>query len=206
MHHPLSTLLTLTLTSLITAGSTTYCDPKPTVCYSETQAPGTNLTIRLALPAVEEPPFDAILQIVAPKAEAGWAAIAWGGKMTKNPLAVSWANGNTTVISSRWADTRTPPILYPNATYTILKKGSSVNSTHWTLTALCSGFSTWTDGGELDPNDKGARFAYALSPKTPRQPGNRDSSIEKHTVHGYVDVDLAGARTEKFEEYVEALS
>jgi len=90
----------LALTGVVSAAQ--YCDAATSVCYSETKSG--DLTVRIALPAVEKDPFDALLQLVAPKAVAGWAAIAWGGKMTKNPLTVAWANGNTTVVSSRWAE------------------------------------------------------------------------------------------------------
>lgn len=90
----------LALTSIANAAQ--YCDPVTSVCYSETKAG--DLYIRVALPAVEQDPFDILVQIVAPKAAAGWAAVAWGGKMTKNPITVAWANGNKTIVSSRWAE------------------------------------------------------------------------------------------------------
>ncbi|KAI0441143.1 iron reductase domain protein [Xylaria telfairii] len=188
------------------ANAAQYCDPVTSVCYSETKAG--DLYIRVALPAVEQDPFDILVQIVAPKAAAGWAAVAWGGKMTKNPITVAWANGNKTIVSSRWADARTPPVPYPNATYSVLQ-GSTANTTHWTLTALCSQCASWTaDNAKtaLNPNDKAAKFAYALAPTPPSQPANNASSIVKHTIHASFTVDLAAAKTEKFEEYVKALS
>jgi len=46
--------------------------------------------------------YDAVIQIVAPS-DVGWLGLAWGGTMTYNPLTVSWANGNTPVVSSRYA-------------------------------------------------------------------------------------------------------
>ncbi|KAI0551689.1 hypothetical protein F4679DRAFT_537622 [Xylaria curta] len=201
-----SILCTVALALASIVGAAQYCDPVTTVCYSETKAG--DLYIRVALPAVEKDPFDILMQIVAPKAAAGWAAVAWGGKMTKNPITVAWANGNQTVVSSRWADTRTPPVAYPNATYTVLK-GSTANATHWTLTALCSQCASWTaDNAKtaLNPNDTAAKFAYALAPTPPPQPANNASSIAKHTIHASFTVDLAAAKTEKFDDYVKALS
>ena len=56
----------------------------------------------MALPEVTEAPFDTIIQIVAP-IEYGWAAFAWGGTMTYNPLLVAWANGEDAISSSRKA-------------------------------------------------------------------------------------------------------
>lgn len=47
-------------------------------------------------------PYDVVLQVTAP-VDVGWAGLAWGGSMTSNPLAVSWQNGNSAVVSSRFA-------------------------------------------------------------------------------------------------------
>ncbi|KAK5627026.1 hypothetical protein RRF57_002741 [Xylaria bambusicola] len=91
---------TLLLVGAVNAAQ--YCDPVTSVCYSETKAG--DLYVRVAIPMVDQGPFDLLLQLVAPKRTAGWAAIAWGGKMTKNPITVAWANGNKTVVSSRWAE------------------------------------------------------------------------------------------------------
>ncbi len=98
----LSVLYTITLILARVTRAAQYCDSATSVCYSETKAG--DLYVRVALPAVEEDTFDMLLQIVAPKTTAGWAAVAWGGKMIKNPITVAWANGNKTVVSSRWAE------------------------------------------------------------------------------------------------------
>ncbi|KAI1122972.1 hypothetical protein F5Y10DRAFT_286616 [Nemania abortiva] len=202
----LSALYTVALALVGVTSAAQYCDSVTSVCYSETKAG--DLYVRVALPTVEQDPFDMLMQIVAPKTAAGWAAIAWGGKMVKNPITVAWANGNSTVVSSRWADTRTPPVAYPTATYTVLK-GSTANATHWTLTALCSQCASWTADNTktaLNPNDTAAKFAYALAPTPPAQPANNASSIVKHTIHASFTLDLAAAKTEKFNDYVAALS
>ncbi|KAJ2974503.1 hypothetical protein NUW58_g8639 [Xylaria curta] len=228
----LSTFFTGVIALAGAVSAVQYCDSGTSVCYSETKAG--DLFVRVALPAVEQNPFDILMQVVAPKAAAGWAAIAWGGKMTKNPITVAWANGNKTVVSSRWADLiphifepssprRCHPFWpngclltwhqkhprtsgrYPKATYTVLK-GSTANATHWTLTALCSQCASWTADGvttALNPNDKAAKFAYALAPTAPSQPANNASSIVKHTIHAAFTVDLAAARTDKFETFFE---
>ncbi|KAI0522101.1 iron reductase domain protein [Xylaria bambusicola] len=201
-----SFLYAVTLLWVGAVNAAQYCDPVTSVCYSETKAG--DLYVRVAIPMADNGPFDILLQLVAPKQTAGWAAIAWGGKMTKNPITVAWANGNKTVVSSRWANTRTPPVAYPTATYTVLR-GSTSNATHWTLTALCSQCATWTADNvksALNPNDKAAKFAYALSPTPPSQPANNASSITKHTIHATFTVDLAAAKSDKFQEYITSLA
>ena len=36
--------------------------------------------------------------------DVGWAALAWGGSMPKNPLLIAWrGTSNNVVLSSRWA-------------------------------------------------------------------------------------------------------
>lgn len=78
-----------------------YCPGGTPVCFSEYSVDAQGVVYRIAIPDVQAAPFDILLQIVAPKT-VGWAAIAWGGKMTSNPLTVGWPNANTAVASSRW--------------------------------------------------------------------------------------------------------
>ncbi|KAK7981188.1 hypothetical protein PG989_013645 [Apiospora arundinis] len=192
--------------SSATAGK--YCDAATGVCYSEVSA--SNATYRVAIPNVNAAPFDILLQIVAPKS-VGWAGIAWGGHMAENPLTLGWANGKeSTVVSSRWATGHTMPGPYQGATYEVLK-GSGSNDTHWTLTTLCHGCSQWkTDNGTvvqgLDPAVTAPiNVAFALSAKAPTQPANNASAIGFHSAKGPLKLDLAAAKTDLFDEYVQAL-
>jgi hypothetical protein len=85
-----------------------YKDPETGFTFSQYQATyslsGKYITFRIAVPsdAQQNAQYDVVVQIVAP-AEVGWLGLAWGGQMTYNPLTVSWANGNTPVVSSRYA-------------------------------------------------------------------------------------------------------
>lgn len=87
---------------------TVYQDPETGFTFSQYQATyslsGEYITFRIAVPsnAQQNTPYDAVLQVVSPS-DVGWAGLAWGGGMTYNPLTVSWENGNTPVISSRYA-------------------------------------------------------------------------------------------------------
>ena len=71
---------------------------------------GSIMTFRVAIPssATNYRPYDAVVQIVAPN-NVGWAGLAWAGRMTNNPLTVSWWSGQTAVVSSRMAQYG-PPI------------------------------------------------------------------------------------------------
>lgn len=78
-----------------------YCD-ETGVCYSEVTVGVAPITWRIAIPAVEQGPFDVLLQVIAPKS-VGWAGLAWGGGMLYNPISLAWANGNSTIGSARFA-------------------------------------------------------------------------------------------------------
>lgn len=100
------------------------------------------------------------------------------------------------------------PDFYDPAAHTILK-GSSANDTHWTLTTLCQGCSTWVHNGGakevLDPGATAASFAFAASAVPPIDPTDPTSPIGIHSEHGIFTVDLAAAKSEQFSTWVEQL-
>ncbi|KAI1075112.1 hypothetical protein F5B20DRAFT_585687 [Whalleya microplaca] len=197
----------LTLATTVTP-SDRYCDPTSEVCYSSSTVGVAAISYRVAIPVVDAAPFDLLLQIVAPKT-AGWAGIAWGGHMINNTISIGWANGNGSVISSRWASAHTVPDSYDVPEYTLLG-GSISNDTHWTVNALCKGCSIWShDGGSktnLDPGASEANFAWAASPTPPLDPADNSSVFGIHTEHGTFTLDFAAAKSDQFDAYVEALS
>ncbi|KAI1809868.1 iron reductase domain protein [Poronia punctata] len=200
--------LTGTAISAPATPSAQYCDPDTTVCYSSSTVGIAAISYRLAIPNVTASPFDILLQIVAPNT-AQWAGIAFGGHMINNTIAIGWANGNTSVASSRWAPAHEIPEPYDAAEYTVLK-GSVTNETHWTLTALCKGCSSWVhDGGsvtELDPNSPSINLAWAASPYPVGDPADNYTMLGIHSEHGTFSLDLAAAKSDTFDSYVEALS
>lgn len=78
-----------------------YCPEGTQVCFSDFREASSEVIYRIAIPDVSAAPFDVLLKIVAPIAKAGWAAIAWGGRMNNNPLTVGWPSGDSAVVSSR---------------------------------------------------------------------------------------------------------
>lgn len=154
-----------------------------------------NVVFRIATPAdaVQGQPFDIVLQIICPTS-GGWAAIAWGGTMPKNPITVGWANGNQPMVSSRWATGRSMPVAYTGASYTKLSKGNKVNGTHWTLTVKCTGCSQW-DNTRLNPRGTN-RLVLGYANAKPSNPSSNTSSFSIHDVHPYWSQDFrAGANT-----------
>lgn len=182
----LSALVVLLSTSVLAQTITRYCSPESaTVCFAEATWPGgTRPIFRIAIPDnVQSAPFETILQIVAP-ISLTWVGFAWGGGMVNNPITMAWMNGNTAVVSSRWATARTVPGMYNQATVKALM--SSRNATHWTAEILCTGCSRWT-GGEVSPVNNN-QFAWGSGRAAVAQPSNPQSSFPKHT-----DVRMYGA-------------
>lgn len=84
-----------------------YYDSETGFTFSEFKAAyslSSNIVYRVAVPSnvPSGQAYDAVLQIVAPT-QVGWAGLAWGGTMPKNPLTVGWVNGQKPNFSSRWA-------------------------------------------------------------------------------------------------------
>ncbi|KAK4160802.1 cellobiose dehydrogenase [Cladorrhinum sp. PSN259] len=172
---------------------TKYCPGNTAICFSEFKVPTYDITYRIAIPEVSAAPFDVLLQIVAP-ISTGWAALAWGGKMTNNPLTVAWPNGKSAVVSSRFANSRTLPSVYTGATYAVLPT-STTNATHWQLDVLCRGCSQWS-GGSLNPNGVNS-FAWAKSSAAVGTASSNTSSFQIHDGRGVVSHDLSVAKIPK---------
>ncbi|KAI1097257.1 iron reductase domain protein [Jackrogersella minutella] len=190
-----------------TSATAKYCDTSSGVCYSEVTVGVAPITWRIAIPSVGQGPFDVLLQVIAPKT-VGWAGLAWGGGMLYNPISLGWANENSTVAGARFASAHIQPDVYESANHTVLK-GSTVNDTHWTLTTLCQGCSTWVHNGgskeTLDPGATAASFAFAASATPPIDIADPASPIGIHSEHGIFTVDLAAAKSDQFESWVAKL-
>ncbi|KAB5559950.1 hypothetical protein GE09DRAFT_1202985 [Coniochaeta sp. 2T2.1] len=178
------------------ASTTKYCPSSTQICFSEFRTPTSNIIYRIAIPDdAAAAPFDILLQIVAPVSTTGWAGLAWGGSMTKNPLTIAWASGGGggAVVSSRWATGHTLPQPYTGATYTLLPT-TTTNTTHFQLDVLCTGCSTWgtttTTSSSLNPNGANT-LAWAKGGRAPTTPGSNASSFAYHDDKGVFAHDLS---------------
>ncbi|PKS10108.1 hypothetical protein jhhlp_001858 [Lomentospora prolificans] len=175
-----------------------WCSPLTKLCYMD-YATDVRTSFRIAIPdtATVGAAFDIAIQIVAPVNQ-GWTGLSWGGTMTDAPITLAWQNGQAPVLSSRWAAGRQMPTTYTQATYTILQD-SGVNGTHYTLSAICKGCSSWTRGSgsvkTLSPAG-GLHVAWAGNPQpnSVSQRANPASTIEYHPYHGYIDGSFNDAK------------
>lgn len=96
------------------------------------------------------------------------------------------------------------PATYDGAEYHLLK-GTTVNSTHYTLKALCKGCTGWIDNSEerYVLNGTGnAEFAWASSPSAVQDPTKNDTAFNMHTAYGKWVHDLNSARNANFDSWV----
>ncbi|KAI6379157.1 hypothetical protein MCOR25_002033 [Pyricularia grisea] len=166
------------------------------------------IQFRVAVPSgvAANSPYDAVIQVAAPRA-VGWAGVAWGGSMTYNPLTVMWPSGQTVMLSSRWATAHAAPAPYPDPTYQVFQTGTRVNSTHWQITAKCSGCTSFQGRAGAAPTwlrpTGSNRLAFAMARTAPSQPGSNTSAIPYHEVHQYWNADFGSAQNVNFDELVE---
>ncbi|KXX73026.1 Cellobiose dehydrogenase [Madurella mycetomatis] len=196
------------------AASAVYQDPDTGLVFSSDfrlyKADGRGITFRVAIPADAQSytAYDAVVQLVVPN-DVGWAGLAWGGAMPRNPLLVAWRDySNNVVLSSRMATGHVMPQPYSGAEYTLIRAGTKSNSTHWQVTALCRGCTSWQSSGAtryLSPRG-GNRLAFAYSPSRPSNPTSPSSSIPIHEVHGYWSHDFSQAANPNFEATVARLT
>lgn len=194
----------------VTAQTTAVVDPQTGFTFSSYSGrysldPGA-IDFRIAVPSEAEAgqAYDVVVQIAAPR-EIGWAGLAWGGAMTYSPLTVVYPSGQNVVVSSRWATSHVAPSAYSGASYQVLRGGTRVNSTHWQVTAKCSGCTAYKgrSGTMTYVRPKTTnRLAFASAKKPPSQPSSNTSAIEYHDVHVYWNHDFAAASNPKFADLV----
>ncbi|KNG46742.1 beta-lactamase transpeptidase-like protein [Stemphylium lycopersici] len=183
-----------------------YLDAETGFTFSETRAAATlssSIIYRIAQPAnvPTGQPYDVVLQVIAPNA-LGWVGLAWGGSMIRNPLTVSYPNGQKPTVSSRWATGHSTPQPYPSATYTPLTAGNKSNATHWQFTVKCSGCTTYTGSTgstvRIDPTGS-KRLGFACSQGKVSNPSSTSASIPVHDVYNYITHDFSVGASEGWE-------
>ncbi|KAK7946015.1 CBD9-like protein [Apiospora aurea] len=199
------------------ADSVAYKDPETGFTFAQFNAQyviGRYITYRIATPSnvAQGTPYDAVVQVAAP-VDVGWTGLAWGGYMTYSP-----PNGG---LAERQLGHRVvplrhvgfgPSLLYPlppssfGATYTLLTKGTHVNSTYWQYTAKCTGCTAFKGQGSrnvtLNPTGEN-RVAFAYSRTKPSNPSSSGSAIQVHDVTASWTVDFGSASNANFAELVQ---
>ncbi|KAI1325982.1 putative iron reductase domain protein [Xylariaceae sp. FL0255] len=187
------------------AQSSPYTDGETGITFQRYTTPN-NISYAVALPltANGSAAFDVVFQITAP-ASLGWVGWSWGGNMTYSPLTVAWPNGNSVTLSSRWTIKYALPVIYNDANYTILEKGTEANADYFKLTGVCTGCSVWLNDQGYDVFLNGAgnvNMAFAWSSEAVDQPANISSTFTKHDGVGHWVHDLANARTGSYGTYI----
>ncbi|KAK1570044.1 [Colletotrichum navitas] len=123
--------------------------------------------------------------------------------MTNNPLTIVWVNGGDVVVSSRMAFGYSTPPPYADAVYTVLP-GTIVNTTHYSVTALCKGCTYWAPNGNspksLDPSGEN-NLAFAHSGVPVHEPANNQTSLSRHERVGNWMHSFKSAQAAEFESW-----
>ena len=101
------------------------------------------------------------------------------------------------------------PQTYTQATYTVFKTGTKINSTHWQVTAKCTGCTSWTgkSGSKQNVKIKGdSRFGWAYSLKKPSNPNSATSAIPVHDLGQYFSLDVSKGGNKDFAGVVAKLT
>ena len=93
------------------------------------------------------------------------------------------------------------PVVNADAKLTLLS--GVANATHWSITTLCTGCSSWGTTN-LDPTSAAATFAWASSATAPGTPADPASRFGIHNQKGKFTHDLAGAKNANFDSLVKA--
>jgi len=97
------------------------------------------------------------------------------------------------------------PTAFAGATYTVLKTGTRSNSTHWQVTAKCTGCTSLPNSGGrvsyLEPGGSN-RLAMAFAGTRPANPASNTSTFVVHEAHAYWNHDFSKAKMANFEELV----
>jgi hypothetical protein len=97
------------------------------------------------------------------------------------------------------------PPAYKGATYTTLKTGTKVNSTHYQYTAKCSGCSYYLGASSAQKalNPKGGnQLAFAFAFAKVSMPSSNTSSFPGHDVHSYWVHDFSMGSNTNFADLV----
>lgn len=105
------------------------------------------------------------------------------------------------------------PTSYTGSQYTLFKKGTKSNSTHWQFTALCRGCTAWNATAD-DPSSAhylsprgGNRLAFAYSATKPSNANSPSSAtLTVHDVFNYWSHDFAQAANANFDATVAKLT
>lgn len=96
------------------------------------------------------------------------------------------------------------PLGYDQAEHTLLK-GTTTNSTHWTVNALCRGCTGWQNNEDTRYalNATGTtQFAWAYGVSQVEDPARNDSAFNVHQAYGKWIHDLNAARIDNFDSLV----
>ncbi|KAI5776379.1 hypothetical protein EDC01DRAFT_483276 [Geopyxis carbonaria] len=190
--------------------SSAYTDSVTGITFQRFYTESYSFSFGMALP--EAPTDQFIGQLVAPIA--GWSGVSLGGGMIDNLLLTAWANADEIIRGFRLTGVYELPTEYksstltPDPVLTPLACGTSINSTHISLTFTCTNCNYWENSyAEVGGFDLAADFTvmgWAYNPEAPVDPADPQSEITQHTGFGQYGMILASARSADYDAWISA--
>ncbi|KIY52484.1 CBD9-like protein, partial [Fistulina hepatica ATCC 64428] len=163
--------------------------------------PQTNLTFGLVVP--ETIGSDFIGQIVVPTNGSGWGGVSLTDDMTDSLLIVAWPNGDEVMHSFRETSQYESPYVYNSSSVSLseIPAGTFINSTHLSLTFLCSGCIT-NNSLSFTSNASVAVMGYAVSVKEVYDPSDSATELTYHAKgFGEFGMIIANASSSKYDTW-----
>ncbi|KAF9887715.1 hypothetical protein FE257_009668 [Aspergillus nanangensis] len=189
--------------SAVNYNSSAYTDSATGIDFQRWCDEGTGYCFGVALPETVESDF--IGQLTVPLSESkGWGGVSLGGQMTENLLLATWPNGDSAVASLRKTKVYSSPDTFSgDASIAEIPKGTSVNSTHFTYTFLCSGCIIGTPT-TFSASDDSYLMGWALSKTNPSTPGSPSSVLPYHAAgNGAFRMLLSQAKSAQYSTWVD---
>ncbi|KAG8842600.1 hypothetical protein FRB91_004077, partial [Serendipita sp. 411] len=195
------------------AQSVSWCDPQNGLCLQTIQKKnmldplnptGTyDLTIGVAFPT-STASTEFIGEIIGTN-NVVWAGYDLAASMANNLMIIVWRNGNNFVYSARMAAGYVVPTIYSGPTITQLAS-SMVNSTHWKFVFRCQNCTSWTgaNGAVSIQESQGSGYGVCLNSTANcvTTPSSASSDMKQHNDFGNWGMNIAGARTSAYTQYL----
>ncbi|KAJ3042881.1 hypothetical protein HDV00_006442 [Rhizophlyctis rosea] len=178
--------------------STQYCSSSSGLCYASYTATTSNITTRIAIPAVAQPD-EFLLQLIGPP-NVGWVGTSLAGRMTYALLVVAWPDGKNVRGSVRYTAEYQLPQPLSGPVLTVLPD-STVNSTHFYAHVRCQKCGSWKNmqnGMDHLASNGTSTWAYAMSGTPVNDPSNVDTTFNIHTTFGMWGMQMDQARNDDY--------
>ncbi|KIY52485.1 CBD9-like protein [Fistulina hepatica ATCC 64428] len=197
----LSLSVALLATGVLAQISHSMTDGNTGITFQAFTNPQTGFTFGLVVP--ENVGSDFIGQLVVPTNGSGWGGVSLNGDshMTDSLMIVAWPYGDEVMHSVRELIQYGAPVYNGSVSLSEIPAGTFINSTHLSLTFLCSGCIT-NSSLSFSADDATAVMGYAVSDIEVEDPSDPATELTYHDEGaGGFDMDIEGAKSSEYDTW-----